>query len=179
MKFRDESEIPESGGQNFVKLKDKESIVGVFLGDPYEYSAIWSNKKSDVVPDGTPNSKFRFRVNFVTKDKSGYVAKIFEQGAGVYRRLIKLNEDFQGLEGVVVKISRKGSTMNDTEYTIDPVMDPKNPRQLMPVPPAALTVKMQDLKQHDSKKTGSAPAMDHDFGPPPEQEFEDHPEVPF
>src|ERR1700676_1785789 len=130
MHFKDESQIPQGGSENFIKLKDKESITGVFVGEPYDFSVLWGNKKSEVVPEGTPNAKFRFRINFVVKANTGYVAKIFEQGPGIYKRLIKLNSEFQGLDTVVVKISRLGSTMNDTEYFIDAVMDPKNPRQL-------------------------------------------------
>ncbi len=174
MRFKDEKDIPSGGGDKFVKLKDGESIAGVFMGDPYEFSVLWSSGKSSVVEDGTPNAKFRFRVNFITKDAKGYVAKLFEQGPAVYKRLIKLNEDFQGLENVVVKITRHGSGMNDTEYTIDPVMDPKNPRQLMAVPDALSTVQLLPMTQETKPKD----APDHDFGPPPIDSWTPD-EIPF
>lgn len=181
MRFKDEKELPKSGGQSFLRLKDGEVATGVFIGEPYEFSVVWENKKPNIVPDGTPNSKFRFRINFVTKDESGYVAKIFEQGTDIYRRLISLNQDFQGVENVVVKISRVGSGMNDTEYRVDPVMDPKNPRQLMPVPPGALALKPLDLRDSNKKTFIKASSQidpgAHDFGPPPPEMDDD--EIPF
>lgn len=175
MRFRDESEIPDAGGQNFVKLKDGESATGVFMGEPYEFFTVWKDKKSTVVAEGTPNAKFRFRLNLVIKAKVGYEAKLFEQGPTVYRRLLKLNQEFNGLENLVVKITRHGSTINDTEYTIDPAIDSKT-RQLVSVPPAVQGVQLLPL-EHDKKTTSQDSPPD--FGPEPEFQDHFHDEIPF
>lgn len=119
MKFR--NDIPESGGsKHFLKLKDKESVSGIFLGELREFYIFWENGKSKEVPEGTPNSKFRFRVNFVVKEGAVYVPKIFEQGLTVYRQLAELNEEYS-LESIVVKVTRNG-TGTDTAYSTLPLL---------------------------------------------------------
>lgn len=121
MKFRNESEMPNTGGSNnFVKLKDKESITGIFMGDLHEFFVLWEGGKSREVPEGTPEAKFRFRVNFITKEGSVYVPKIFEQGSIVYSQLADLHNEYD-LEKIVVKITRNG-TGTDTTYSILPLI---------------------------------------------------------
>ncbi len=121
MKFKDATELPEGGGsKNFLKLKDKESISGIFRGDLAEFFVLWENGKSREVDAGTPGGKFRFRVNFVHKEGSVYVPKIFEQGLMVYNQLRELNEEY-GLDEIVVKITRNG-TGTDTTYSILPLL---------------------------------------------------------
>jgi hypothetical protein len=42
VKFKDQSELPEGGGsKNFLKLKDKESVQGIFRGDLHELFVLW------------------------------------------------------------------------------------------------------------------------------------------
>lgn len=118
MQFR--KDLPESGSKNFLKLKDKESISGIFMGELYEFFILWDNKKAKEVPEGTPDSKFRFRVNFVSKEGSVYAPKIFEQGATVYRQLAELHEEYD-LEKTVIKITRNGSG-TDTTYSLLPLL---------------------------------------------------------
>lgn len=118
MKFRD---LPENNGsKNFIKLKDQEAIEGICMGDLHEFSIIWENGKSRVVPEGTPKSSFRFRVNFIVKEGTTYVAKVLEQSATVYRQLAELDAEY-GLDTIVVKIKRNG-TGTDTAYTIMPMV---------------------------------------------------------
>lgn len=120
MKFR--KDIQSSGGsKNFIKLKDKESIVGIFRGEPKEMFVVWDGNKSKEVSEGTAGAKFRFRINFVVKEGPTYVAKVFEGGSKVYEQLAQLNEEYE-LDKTFVKISRSGSTMNDTSYAILPVI---------------------------------------------------------
>lgn len=119
MQFR--KDLPETGGsKNFLKLKDKESVTGIFMGDLYEFFVIWENGKSQVVPEGTPNAKFRFRVNFVMKENGVYVPKIIEQGLTFYRDLAAINEEYP-LETIVVKVTRNG-TGTDTTYNLLPLL---------------------------------------------------------
>lgn len=119
MKFR--KDFPESGGsKNYLKLKDKESTKGIFMGELHEFFVVWESNKSREVPEGTPESKFRFKVNFVTKEGAVYVPKIFEQGSIVYRQLSELHEEYD-LEKTVIKITRNG-TGTDTTYSLLPLL---------------------------------------------------------
>ena len=119
-KFRNDVEA-NAGGQ-FLKLKDKESVYVIFMGDPYEYYCVWNNGASSPVPEGTSKAKFRFRINAVVKEADGsYVPKIFEQGPTIYNTLKDFNHEYDGLDTVIIKITRKGSSMNDTEYQLVPL----------------------------------------------------------
>jgi hypothetical protein len=119
MKFR--NDLPESGGsKNYLKLKDKESISGIFRGDLMEFYVFWENGRSKVVSQDTPDAKFRFKINFVVKEGAVYVPKIFEQGANVYRQLAELHEEYD-LESTVVKLTRNG-TGTDTTYSLLPLL---------------------------------------------------------
>ncbi len=124
MKFRDD--LPESsGGGNYVKLKDKESMSGIFYGELHEFYVLWENGKTREVSPDTPGAKFRFRANFVIKEGAAYVPKIFENSQTVYQQLAELHAEYN-LETVVVKITRNGSKL-DTTYSILPLRDPVTP----------------------------------------------------
>lgn len=117
MKFR--KDLPEAGGsKNYLKLKDKESIEGVFVGELHEFFVVWEGNKSREVIEGTPEAKFRFKVNFLTKEGAVWVPKIFEQGSIVYRQLSELHEEYD-LERTMIKITRNG-TGTDTTYSLLP-----------------------------------------------------------
>ena len=119
MQFR--KDLPESGGsKNFLKLKDKESISGIFMGELHEFFVAWENGKSRVVAEGEDGAKFRFRINFVVKEGAVYVPKIFEQGLTVYRQLSELHDEY-GLDSIVCKITRNG-TGTDTTYSLLPLL---------------------------------------------------------
>lgn len=116
------------GGGSFVKLGDKESIVGIFKGDPYEFKQHYDNatKKGTLCP-GTDCPKcaegskpaFRFRLNLITYDGAEYKPWILEQGWNFYQDLKALHEGDHDLEKTLVKITRNG-TGNGTRYTIFP-----------------------------------------------------------
>lgn len=169
-KFRDNVET--GGGGEFIKLKDKEFVHVIFMGEPYEYSCVWKDNKYQKVPDDTPKAKFRFRMNAVVKENNGeYVPKIFEQGATVYNMLKALNDEYQGLESVIIKITRSGSAMNDTEYSLLPL------RQEVPATTKAVLAKLTLLKlEHDTNS--QANGADHGFGEPP-PDFSKFEEIPF
>ena len=127
MKFR---ELPENGGpKNFIKLKDKESIEGICMGDIHEFSVLWENGKSRIVPEGTPKAGFRFRINFITKEGSVYVAKILEQSATVYRTLGELHDEYD-LSTIVVRITRNG-TGTDTTYSVLPLLKKQLTKEIL------------------------------------------------
>jgi hypothetical protein len=130
MKFKTDNELPEGGGsKNFLKLKDKESVQGIFRGDLHELFIFWENGKSREVEPGFQGAKFRFRVNFVMKEGAVYVPKIFEQGLTVYNQLRELNEEY-GLEEIVVKITRNG-TGTDTTYSVLPLLKQTLSKEVM------------------------------------------------
>ncbi len=154
MKFR--KDIPEGGGsKNFIKLKDKESIKGIFMGELYEFAQIWDNGKSVVVDEGTRGSSFRFRVNFVVNEGGVYVPKIFENGATVYKQLAELHEEYD-LESTVIKLSRNGTGM-ETTYSLLPLL--KTPISKEQVQHLA-TIELLDLAHDEKAKAPSTQTED-------------------
>lgn len=141
MKFRED--LPDGGGaSDYLKLKDKESITGVFVGEMYEFFALWKDKKPLIVPEGTDGAKFRFKVNFVTKEDDNYVAKIFEQGKIVYKQLLEINKEYP-LETIAVKITRQGSGQMDTEYLFMPMLKTTVSEAVYKVPLHSLEQKIE------------------------------------
>ena len=146
MKFR--AKKPEGeGGATFLKLKDGESIKGVFRGDPFDFQSHWkggsvacTGADCDFCAKGEEPS-FRFRINFVVKENGAYVAKLWEQGWRVYESLQGLDASGYNLEETPVQISRRGSDKNNTTYNV------------LPVPNAALTEEhlaaLKAVKLHD------------------------------
>lgn len=148
MRFKEASGAMDS--KNYVRIKDKESVKGIFSGEPYEFRKHWVSNKSVICSEDNHcshcltglKSSFAFRVNFIINDNGSYVSKIFEQGWTVYESLRNLNLEYP-LEQHIVKISRSGSGPTDTTYSI------------LPVPNGIVTneikekinmVKLQDLK---------------------------------
>lgn len=120
MKFRAEPKVAGEGGGNFLRLKDGESVKGILQGEPYEFRTLWSGGRPQVVAEGTPKSSFRFRMNIVIKENDKYVMKIWEQGAIVYNTLKGFSEEYD-LEKTVLKVTRQGSTKDNTDYAIVPL----------------------------------------------------------
>jgi len=169
MRFKDRPQNQEGQSLPFVKLKDGEKIVGVFKGDPYEFYHIFSERK--IVPAGTKGASFRFRSNFITKEGASYVPKVFEQGGTVYDMLRDLNESYP-LEETVVEIKRTGSTKDDTRYSILPLHPSKQPG-----PQAWKVIDQVPLIPLEHKMAESTP--EPDFGDPPPEVYDEHPEIPF
>lgn len=119
-------------GLPFVKIKSGESVTGVFRGIPVEFFRHWDNAQKRSHPC-TRNEEFgcarceegergswRFRTNFVTKGDNGMEAKVFEGGSKIWDQLSNLDGEYD-LQTWAVRISRMGSTMNDTVYTVMPL----------------------------------------------------------
>lgn len=128
MKF----EAGQSGenAADFLKLKGGQTVKGVFRGEPKSFETHWTGQFSELcIGVGCPlcakgdKSKFRFRLNFLMRDEAGgFVAKIWEQGWGVYNQLKDLNVEYP-LERTIVTIKRTGDSINDTSYMILPAKD--------------------------------------------------------
>lgn len=119
------------GSENFVKLKDKEKVVGIFRGDPFTFRQHWignrpqtcSGNDCAVCKKGESKAVFRFNLNFITRDENNqHVAKIFQGGWKLYQTLKALHESDYDLEKTIVTITRNGSDTNTT-YTILPAKE--------------------------------------------------------
>lgn len=103
-----------SGGL-FVKLKDKDTVEGVFRGDPHCYYASFGDPKE--YTDWAEGRSFKFRVPFLVKDDEGtWTAKIFSGGKKTSKALMDAIEEY-GID-CVFKIKRSGSGKDDTHYSI-------------------------------------------------------------
>jgi hypothetical protein len=105
----------QSAGSIFVKLKDGDSIEGIFRGEPrFFYQTFGERTEHNTWAEGR---NFRFRVNMFTKDDEGiYAAKIFQGGAKVRDAILDARDEY-GLD-CMFKIKRTGSTKEDTRYAI-------------------------------------------------------------
>jgi hypothetical protein len=121
-----ETASPEAS-KPMLLLKDKESAKVILQGDPLIYHTHWTGQKSEVCPgrdkcelcQAGQKNKFRFRLNAYMNENGNYVAKIFEQGWKVYEQLKALNAEYD-LNKTVLLITRSGSNLNDTSYTVIP-----------------------------------------------------------
>jgi hypothetical protein len=145
MRFKQTVQTNNSG--TFLKLKAGESARGIFSGDPYEFKVHWNaGKTTPCLEVNCPQcnagnkSAFRFTINVIVKENEAYVAKIFEQGISVYDALKSLHEGGYDLEKHVMKISRQGSTKDDTTYAIVPLPN----GQIN----AEMALKLKDVKLH-------------------------------
>lgn len=126
MKFR--AKKPEGeGGATFLKLKDGESVKGVFRGDPFDFESHWKNGSVPCPGAGCEfcaqgeAPAFRFRINLVVKENGAYTAKLWEQGWRVYEALQGLDVSGYDLEKTAVQVTRRGSDKNNTTYSILPI----------------------------------------------------------
>lgn len=139
-------EIVQSEGSNlFLKLKDGESVAGVFRGEIHEFYSKWDGNRSHLSTPLDQEAKCRFRLNFVTKEGAKFVAKIWEFGLVVYNQLADIDAEYP-LEETKVKITRRGMK-TDTTYMILPLMkekiDPKTMTAILSVPLNVLEHKEQ------------------------------------
>lgn len=117
-----------------LKLKNGESIVGIFRGDPirFEQHYLQTDRFGTIclIPQPCPKCaagdfpKFRFRINFVFMQGNQLVCKIFEQGGRVYDLIGGLIQAGYNLEEHFVKIVRNGERQQ-TKYTITPLPNGK------------------------------------------------------
>lgn len=114
----------ESGGV-FIKLKDKESVEGVFRGEIYWFYQIFKDKKE--YQEWVEGSSFKFRINFIVKENGAYVSKILQQGVTLAKLIRKYTQEC-GMN-TLFKIEREGSGKDDTTYYLIP-KGPVSPEDL-------------------------------------------------
>lgn len=119
--------------KHIIRLKDKESVVGVFRGTIHEYWQHWLGQgiPPEVCVDrrtcqhcaNKVKATYRFRANLAVEvaGKPGvYEMKIFENGRTVYDQLAEIATVYNVKEHAV-KLSRSGSGLNDTTYSVMPL----------------------------------------------------------
>ena len=102
----------------FLRLEDKESFDGVFLGDPKTYYVNWDVKPVAVVPEEHPNASFRFKINVAVKQAGKWVPKIFEQGEPVFNKLVKIKSLGHKLDQKIINVEMNKVSPKKTEYTL-------------------------------------------------------------
>jgi hypothetical protein len=119
-------QAPETGSKNFLKIKDGESVRGVFIGEMHVFHTKWIGGKSVPCDNKDPDGKVRFRNNFVYHDaaQDQLVVKIWDFPWSVFEQLKDINSEYP-LEETKVKITRSG-TMKETTYSILPLVGPKD-----------------------------------------------------
>jgi hypothetical protein len=120
--------------EDFISLKDGQSVSGIIRGNPLTFYQHWLTQGETRAAVACPGksacphcaqgvkSGFRSRFNFIIKDNGEYVPKILEQGAKVYEVIEELQTTHgYDLERTVLRVARKGSGFNDTTYSVVPV----------------------------------------------------------
>lgn len=166
MKFKGPEK--KTDGKHYLRLKDGDQIIGVFRGQPYEFYEIFNQGE---VPKSTQGATYRFRVNFITKEGSNYVAKIFQNGTRILGKMQRVNQVYNGLENVAVILSRTGSTKDDTMYDVIALPDKQQPTEegwklINQVP-------LHDVTNGHEKSSISEPSFDQTPMP------DEHDEIPF
>lgn len=118
--------------KHIIRLKDKESVVGVFRGELREYYQHWfgpGTQPAICVDRRTcehcaakVKSSYRFRANIAVPSSTPgtYEMKIFEGGRTIYDQLAEIATVYNVKEHAV-KLSRSGAGLNDTTYSVMPL----------------------------------------------------------
>lgn len=154
MKFPARGDGGGVSSKDFIRLKDGDSVEGVFAGEPIDYKAHFKlgvcGGASCLIcaQKGAPKAAFKFRINFIIKENGALVAKIFEQGWTVYEALAALNEEYEKSEADMsrqkFRISRKGSGVEDTAYYVVAIPKGELPDEVFEM---VKMVPLQDLQQ--------------------------------
>lgn len=128
MKFNAIRGESDEGG-DFIRLKDGDSVRGVFRGDPFVFRQHWVGQSTIRCPDNDTCERckagekpaFRFKLNFIVKENDQLAVKVLEQGWKLYQALNDLQAGGWDLEKNFVVIKRTGKGKNDTVYSANPV----------------------------------------------------------
>lgn len=127
------------GKDNFIKLQDRESVIGVFVGEIFTFKRHWINDRGEICQGGKEKCQFckddpktypsfRFRVNFINDTMC---AKIFEGGGEAHDALCLLDKKYD-LSKTLVEIIRKGKGTRTT-YDFEILTDQKVPTDISKV----------------------------------------------
>lgn len=129
--------VPSSGGtglqigtENFLRLKDRQEVKGIFRGQPLIIYQKWpkgGRKETFLTPE--PGTKPRYLMNVVIHDGQKFVSKVFEMAGATYEILFKIAEHIP-LEKTKIVIARIGSDTATKYSLIALAHEPLSPAQL-------------------------------------------------
>lgn len=97
-----------SGGSNFLKLNDGESVTGILRGEVYKFYQVWpQGGQKQIFTEPTPGASARFRVNVVIPENKTYRPLLWEFGVTVNNQLADLSGEMD-LSTTKLKITRRG-----------------------------------------------------------------------
>lgn len=121
MKFRKPAAQDEAKSDLYIKIKDGQSLTFTPRGEIYEFYSVFGTRGE--VARGTPGAKLRYKMNVVMSDDGGktFRAMIYEFGKSIYTQLYDISEVCE-VTSTKLRLSRRGSSKEDTEYTLLPMM---------------------------------------------------------
>lgn len=148
MKFKKpepRSTSSSSGGDLYLTLKDGESINLIPRGEVYEFYSVFG-VKGEVDPT-TQGARARFKINAIVVENGEMKAKVLEFGKQIYNQLYELSQICEVTE-TKLRLSRSGSTKDNTEYTLLPVIkEPLSPATLKKLESIQLHILDKDRAQ--------------------------------
>lgn len=132
MKFKKpEDRMLDAGGPNlYVKVKAGVPVTFTPCGEIYEFFSVFGTR-GPVLPS-TPGARIRYKMNVATSDDGGRSFKmlILEFGKSIYDQLYEISQVCD-VTATKLRLSRKGTTREDTEYTLLPMIkEPLSPSML-------------------------------------------------
>lgn len=104
-------------GGNFIKLKDGNSIEGIFRGEPHVFYQKFGDR-TEHKERGTKEEgrSFRFKMSMIVKEDDQYVSKIM---AGGFYLATSIDDQIteNGIDSIY-KVKRMGSGPQDTRYAV-------------------------------------------------------------
>jgi hypothetical protein len=111
------------GSDKFFRIKDGEMVNFVLKGPLHTFYQKGFGQLSQIVGPGE-GGKQRFRQNVIVKDGNGFAVKIWEFGTKLYDTIAALQASGWDLNTTQLTLSRKGSTKENTTYTLTPIPKP-------------------------------------------------------
>lgn len=128
MQFKDyglNTKEESSNSGSFLKFRDGESKRLILRGEIHDFYKKWVGGKGiECAPDEHGAAR-RFKVNAILEENGELVAKVWEFGITIYDQLRGINEEYP-LETTKIKVTREGSTKDNTSYTVLPLVSKKD-----------------------------------------------------
>lgn len=127
MEFKDYGGDTGDGpkSNNYLKFVDGETKRLVLRGDIQEFYKKWVNGKGVECAPDEPGAGLRFKVNAIVDENGGLVAKVWEFGITIYTQLRDIHTEYP-LPETKIKVTREGSTKDNTSYTVLPLLNAKD-----------------------------------------------------
>lgn len=121
MKFKKPAAQDEAKSDLYIKIKDGHSLTFTPRGEIHEFYSVFGTPGE--VLRGTPGAKLRYKMNVVMSDDGGktFRVKIYEFGKSIYTQLYEISQVCD-VTHTKLRLSRRGSTKEDTEYTLLPMI---------------------------------------------------------